>query len=103
MQQRIEEQDHDKPLTNDAINELLFANEQLLCEIAAESNQRKNKNFMNASMASMLCELERNLVKLCRSVEPSAMGDWQFMEKQKPALNRMNQKKQQSAPQQKKM
>jgi hypothetical protein len=55
-------------LTSEDINKLLYANAELLCAIQQESNQRKNKNFINSNMASLICELERNLMLICNSV-----------------------------------
>lgn len=44
-------------------------------------------------MAAMICELERNLIEICKSVPASAMGDFEVMTKQKPFFYKIQPKK----------
>lgn len=67
---------------------MLQENSELLCRIVAEANQRKNKNFMNSQLASMICQLERNLIEVCRCAPPSVMLDYEVGQRQKAIFYR---------------
>ena len=71
------------------IDEMLLRNEVLIRRIIQEGNTRKNKNLLNSSMASLINDLERNLITLCRNQPPEVMGDPQVMEVQRASFEKM--------------
>lgn len=80
-------------MSTEEIDRLLEVNAELLCSIQQEANQRKNKNFVTANMANMICEYERNLMKLCINIEPGAMVDSEVIQKEKVMFHRIQPKK----------
>lgn len=82
-----------QPLSSEEVTRLLEVNTELLCAIQQEANQRKNKNLINASMASLIYEYERNLMRLCSNLEPGAMGAPDIVAKEKVMFHRVQVKK----------